>query len=54
LGQNCVTVGYSIVGNPDLAIQDEYKWIDDIMKKVATKNNLIFQKDVKKLTVGEA
>lgn len=32
-GQNCVTIGYSIIGNPSLS--EEYSWIDDIMQNVA-------------------
>ena len=33
-------------------MQDQYNWIDDIMKSVARQNDMVYQKDVKKLTVG--
>jgi hypothetical protein len=52
LGDNCVTVGYSIIGDPSK--QEEYSWIDDIMKSVASTNNMDYHQDVKKLTVGTA
>ena len=32
-GQNCVSIGYSIIGDPILS--DQYSWIDDIMQSVA-------------------
>jgi hypothetical protein len=47
-GQNCVTIGYSIVGDP----AGQYSWIDDIMESVANQNMLTFKEDVKKMTVG--
>jgi hypothetical protein len=37
-GENCVSIGYSIIGDPSK--QDEYSWIDDIMKSVAVRNNM--------------
>jgi hypothetical protein len=49
-GYNCITIGYSIIGDP--ALQEEYSWIDDIMKNVANTNNMEYHQDVKKLTVG--
>jgi hypothetical protein len=45
-------VGYSIIGDSEPEQQSKYNWIDDIMRSVSEKNNLEFQKDVKKLTVG--
>lgn len=53
-GRECVTVGYSIIGENDTEKISQYNWIDNIMQNVATVNNFIFQKDVKKLTVGTA
>ena len=50
--EDCVTIGYSIIGDPDPESQKQYQWIDDIMQRVSAKNNFIFQKDVRKLTVG--
>lgn len=49
-GENCVTIGYSIIGDPKK--QEEYSWIDDIMKSVANSNNMEYREDVKKMTVG--
>lgn len=49
-GENCVSIGYSIIGDPSK--QEEYSWIDDIMKSVAVVNNMEFHQDVKKMTVG--
>lgn len=51
-GEGCITVGYSIIGDSTPEAQDQYNWIDEIMETVAIRNNLEFQKDVKKLTVG--
>ena len=51
-GTGCVTIGYSIVGDPEL--QEEYSWIDTIMTSVAETNELEMEKDVEKLTVGTA
>lgn len=52
LGEECVSIGYSILGDSDPASSSQYNWIDDIMQSVATDNQLVYQKDVKKLTVG--
>jgi hypothetical protein len=52
IGANCVTIGYSIIGDSNPAVQEKYTWIDDIMKKVSKDSNLVFKEDVKKLTVG--
>ena len=49
-GWDCITVGYSILGDPARA--QEYIWIDEIMEEVAAENALQFEKDVKKLSVG--
>lgn len=49
-GPSCVTIGYSIIGDPTK--QDEYSWIDDIMKSVAISNKMEYREDVKKQTVG--
>lgn len=50
---NCVSIGYSIIGDSDPQVQEtKYTWIDQIMKSVAQKSDLVFEKDVKKLTVG--
>ena len=49
-GSNCVSIGYSIIGDP----QDSYQWIDIIMKNVAEDNQLKFNEDVKKQTVGSS
>lgn len=49
-GPGCVTIGYSIIG--DASKQEEYSWIDDIMKSVAETNDLEYREDVKKMTVG--
>ena len=44
LGYNCVTIGYSILGDSDPLVQaKEYSWIDDIMRNVASKNDLVFE-----------
>mmetsp|Transcript_41119 Transcript_41119/g.62496 ORF Transcript_41119/g.62496 Transcript_41119/m.62496 type:complete len:130 (+) Transcript_41119:563-952(+) len=51
-GEDCVTIGYSIVGDPDPNKEEEYSWIDEVMRKVAKSNDLQFERDVKKLTVG--
>lgn len=51
-GEDCVTLGYSIIGDPSPEAQQKYQWIDEIMKTVSLTNNLEFGKDVKKLTVG--
>lgn len=53
VGMNCISIGYSIIGDSDPKVQEQkYTWIDEIMRNVAGRNNLVFQKDVKKLTVG--
>ena len=39
-GDNCVTLGYSIVGDPDHEV--EYTYIDEIMQNVAENNDLLF------------
>ena len=49
-GSNCVSIGYSIIGEP----QESYQWIDNIMKGVAVDNKLKFNEDVKKQTVGSS
>ena len=49
-GQNCVSVGYSIIG--DSALTEQYSWIDDIMQSVAHQNGLTFNEDVKKQNTG--
>ena len=52
-GHNCISIGYSIIGDEDPTFQSKnYAWIDEIMRNVAEKNNLEFEKDVKKLSVG--
>lgn len=52
IGQDCISIGYSILGESDPEKQEQYNWIDDIMKSVARQNDMVYQKDVKKLTVG--
>lgn len=47
---DCITITYSILGDPKK--NEEYEWIDEIMKEVAHQNDFEFRKDVKKLTVG--
>lgn len=54
LGHNCISIGYSIIGDTDPKVQShEYTWIDNIMRNVAVKNSLMFEKDVKKISVGK-
>lgn len=53
IGSGCISIGYSVIGDPDPANQEQYEWIDGIMEQVAQDSNLEFSKDVKKLTVGE-
>jgi hypothetical protein len=51
-GEGCTTIGYSIIGDP--AMEEEYSWIDTIMRSVADTNDLKVGEDVNKLTVGTA
>lgn len=44
---DCISIGYSIVGQHET-------WIDDVMRLVATRNNMEFKKDVQLLTQGTA
>ena len=53
-GDDCITIGYSIVGEYDPENSHQYQWIDDIMGSVAGDQRLQFDKDVKRLTVGTA
>lgn len=39
-GENCVTIGYSIIGDEDQ--QEKYTYIDEIMRTVSEDNNLVF------------
>lgn len=41
-GENCVTIGYSIIGDSNPEAQQQYEWIDDVMKSVSAANNLVF------------
>ena len=41
-GPNCVTIGYSIVGKHTRQDQQEHDYIDEIMRDVATDNEMIF------------
>lgn len=41
-GENCVTVGYSIIGDSDPENFANYNWIDDMMRSVSEQNNLEF------------
>jgi hypothetical protein len=50
-GRDCITVGYSIITNPN-APYEEYAYVNDIMKNFAKENSLEFNTDVKLLSVG--
>lgn len=40
-GRNCISIGYSIIGDADPKVQvQKYTWIDNIMRSVADKNKL--------------
>jgi len=51
MGEGCVTLGYSIIGAEEEHYR-KYQWIDDIMENVAHQNELVFEEDVQKQTVG--
>jgi len=38
LGEECVSIGYSILGDSNPDTSSQYNWIDDIMQSVATDN----------------
>ena len=53
LNDGCISIGYSIIGDPEISLSDKnYKWIDSIMEQVARDNDLKFDLDVRRLTVG--
>jgi hypothetical protein len=52
--ESCVTLGYSIIGDIASDREGKYERIHDIMKKVADRNDLKFNKDVKLLTIGQS
>ena len=50
---DCLTVGYSIIGDPSaVGSDDQFAYINEIMKNLATDNQLLFNKDVKLLSIG--
>jgi len=53
LNDGCISIGYSIIGDPEISLPNKnYKWIDSIMEQVARDNDLKFDLDVRRLTVG--
>jgi hypothetical protein len=48
---DCLTVGYSIIGDP-FAAAEEYSYINEVMKNVAQDNKLVFNKDVRLISIG--
>jgi hypothetical protein len=41
-GKDCVTLGYSVIGDSSPEAQEQYEWIDEIMKSVSASNDLVF------------
>lgn len=51
-GEDCVTVGFGIIGDAKIETDPEYDWIMHSMKFFARENQLTYGEDVKLLTVG--
>lgn len=51
---DCITVGYSIIGDPKKNKTGQYAYIHDLMQTVSEKSGLEYGKDLKQLTIGKS